>query len=957
MKSRLILLHVCFLFAMVGIVSLALVGTSYWTIVGLTLIGLVMVALIFSSWMKYLADVVKDSERLLGSDNQKEKRWSLDLLDVLKRNQQRVEAKFKVSAELIAGLSSTEEHLGTGMDLLGNDPIAQALNKMKAEMRGLKAEEEKRTWISQGLARFSEILRQKGEVKEYSQRIISQLVKYVKANQGGIYIEYKDAQGQRYLQLAACYAYDKKRYVEGKVVAGEGLLGQCMLEKDFVFITAVPKDYVKITSGLGQATPRNIVVAPLIFNETFYGAIELALFEIMKPHEVEFLKRVCENIASEVASLKNMEATSQLLNESNILTHELQTREEEMKQNLEELAATQEEMARKQAELAGVIHAIDSTLATAEFDIHGKIIKHNTILERIFGFSSHQLCEKDFRLLVGNQGDVPFQRILKGAIKGGDFYTRCCSGEPVWLSTTFTVVHDNQGNPTKVLALVQDITAKKNQEKEFERLSLVADNTDNSVIITDANGITEYVNDGFIKMTGYQPQEIIGRKPGALLQGEETDQQTVQRIREKMKTGESIYEEILNYRKDGQPYWVSIAINPVVDQEGKIDKFISIQANITATKKSSLDFRYKLDAISRSNAIIEFDTKGMILEANENFLRLTEYELDEIKGKHHRLFMADGEAEAEAYQEFWEKLGRGEFISDEFSRRTKSGKRIWLKGIYNPIFDMFGKPKKVVKFAVDITEEKRLEELAETKEKELRSYLQGINNTIASAEFTPAGEFISGNEIFMKVMGYQEGEVIGRHFDYFMGDDTAIVMMWENLRLGKFFSGEFKMKDKSGKDMYLTGTFNPIIIDGNIPQKVMMFAQFITQEKEKLNDLNTMVHALKSTLPVLELNEQFMCRTANDRLLKLFGLSRMEIRSKSILDFIDPYYHGVWKSKALEIVKQDFISIKLPINRGGHITTYEASISISRNLEGQVSRIILLLVRELEEHVPVMAAV
>jgi PAS domain S-box-containing protein len=875
----------------------------------------------------------------------------------LKTNQERVLKKFQISAELISNLSKSEEHLGTKVDLPDNDPIAQALGKLKQEMQNLKREEEKRAWISQGLAKFSEILRQKGEVKEYSQRIIGQLVKYVGANQGGFYIEYKSEDGQRYMQLTGCYAYEKKKFVDGKVMEGEGLLGQCMLEKDVVFVTEVPKDYVKITSGLGHATPRNIVVVPLIFNEVFYGAIELALFEVMKPHELEFLKRVCENIASEVASLKNMDATNRLLTESNHLTQELQSREEEMKQNLEELAATQEEMARKQAELSGVINAIDSTLATAEFNVQGGLVKHNDLLTKIFGFSESQFCEKDFRLITGMESDISFRQVLNGEVSGGDFYTKCCSGQSVWLSTTFTVVHDNQGNPTAVLALVQDITAKKEQEQEFERLSLVANNTDNSVIITDANGITEYVNDGFTKMTGFQASEIIGKKPGKLLQGEDTDQQTIQRIRKKVKLGEPIYEEILNYRKDGQPYWVSIAINPVLNDAGMVDKFISIQANITATKNASLDFRYKLEAISRSNAIVEFDTKGVILDANENFLRLTEYTLDEIKGKHHRIFMPENEAEGREYEFFWEQLGRGELINDEFARVTKTGKKIWLKGIYNPIFDMYGKPKRIVKFAVDITEEKRLEELAQRKEKELNSYLKGINNTIASVVFTPAGEFVSGNEIFMKVMGYQSTDVVGRHFDFFMGDDTAVVMMWENLRLGKFFSGEFKMKDKQRKDLYLTGTFNPIIIDGTTPQNVMMFAQFITQEKEKLNELNTMVHALKSTLPVLELNEQFVCKSANERLLKLFGLSRLEIRSKSILDFIDPYYHVVWNSKVADILAQDFVSIKLPINRGGRMVTYETSISMSRNLEGQVSRIVLLLVRELEENVAVMAAV
>ncbi len=956
MKQKLLVLHLLFLIATLAIIVFAITEGGNLTILILAASALVFVFLIFSSWMKYLAELVTQSGQALSEKHKSSSPWSFNNFTLLNRNHEQVIKKLKVSADSIANLARTENTLATD-ELLMNDPIGDALQKIRFEMQKLKEEEDKHTWVSQGLARFSEILRNKGEVKEYSYQIISNLVKYIHANQGGLYIEYNTEKQERYLELAACYAYDKRKHVEGKIAEGQGLLGQCMLEKDFVFLTDVPKDYVKITSGLGEATPRNIVVAPLIFNETFFGAIELALFKVMKPHELEFLKKVCENIASEIASLKNIQQTQVMLNESNQLTLELQTREEEMKQNLEELAATQEEMARKQSELSGILNAIDSTLATAEFDTQGKLIKYNSIMEDIFGFNRVQFCTKDITLIIGKESDASFIQILHGKVKGGDFFTRCCNGESVWLSATFTVVHDPQGEPVKVLSLFQNITEKKKQEKEFERLSLVADNTDNSVIITDAGGITEYVNEGFTKMTGYSADEIIGRKPGDLLQGEDTDAETVLRIREKIEARQPIYEEILNYNKKGEAYWVSIAINPVFNKKGELENFISIQANITATKNASLDFRYKLEAISRSNAIIEFDNTGNILDANDNFLKLTEYSLDEIKGKHHRIFMHEGEAEKTTYQEFWKKLGRGEFISDEFERKTKRGKSIWLKGIYNPIFDMNGKTRKIVKFAVDISGEKRLQRLTQKKQKELNSYLDSINNTVASAEFEPNGKFKGANEIFLRVMGYKQDEIVGQPFDFFMGDDPAVIMMWENLRLGKFFSGEFKMKDKTGKDLWLTGTFNPIVVDGNTPQKIMMLAQFTTQEKEKFNDLNTLVHALKSTLPVLEMNEQFVCKTANEKFFKLFGISRLDLRSKSILDFIDPYYHGTWKKRQGEILTQEFISLKLPIKKSDHTASYEVSISVARSLDGHVSRVILLLVKEVEERVPVLAVV
>jgi PAS domain S-box-containing protein len=951
-KQRLIWLHVIFLLAVVGIIPLAVVGSERWILLALGVIASVLAFAILYNWLKFIALVATHSRKLHDTNAPVYSTWAWSNLDSILKNHQQVEKKFHVSAELIANLAK-DENLGTSEDLVATDPIGKALQEIRAEMKKLKEVENQRTWINQGLARFSDILRTKNEIKEYSYQIISHLVKYMGANQGGLYVEYND--GNRFLELTACYAYERRKYQESKILIGQGLLGQCMLEKDLIFITDVPKDYVKITSGLGHATPRCIVVVPLLENEIFYGAIEMASFDVLKPHQLEFLKKVCENIASEIASIKNIETTQKLLRESNLLTEELQSREEEMRQNLEELAATQEEMSRKQTELSGIINAIDSTLGTAEFDIRGKLIRHNSILDEIFGLSTSESCEKDISLLLKNQAGITYTQILQGQVKGGDFYAQCCQGKTVCVSTTFTVVHNLQGEAIKVLCLLQNITDKKKQEEEFERLSLVANNTDNSVIITDANGIAEYVNDGFVKMTGYSESEIIGKKPGELLQGEDTDPETVARIRKNLKARTPIYEEILNYDKRGNAYWVSVAINPVFGKEGQLKKFISIQANITQTKNAALDFRYKLEAIGRSNSIIEFDTRGNILEANENFLRLTEYTAAEIEGKHHRIFMFPGEAEKPEYKTFWEKLGRGEFVNDEFSRVTKSGRTIWLRGVYNPIFDMHGKPEKVVKFAVDITAEKRLERAAARKQKELNSYLSGINNTIASVEFAPDGTFKSGNEIFLKVMGFTEAELNGKSFEFFMGEEHTVVMMWENLRLGKFFSGEFRMKDKSGKELWLTGTFNPINIDGDTPQKVMMFAQFTTQEKEKLNDLTETVQAFKSALPVVEFSETFTCKTANEKFLKLFGLSRLNLKSKTIFDFIDSYYHGAWRKYQSQVLGAEGMTIKLPIRLPDHTITYEVNLAPTRTLEGKVGKVVMILVREVDEIVPVLA--
>lgn len=954
MKKYLLSYAIILTSSLAGVITFTWLEGNCYAALTLAAVALVSTGLFIYSWMKYVAKLVALSENTLTQNKAHIKVSDINNIERLEKNYRNIDSKIKQAVSRIKKLSEVSTLQEYNDQIEDNDIIGEALQEVKKEMLAFKEEDDKRKWITQGLANFSEILRDKGELKEYTRRIVSNLVKYLQANQGSLFIATKNEEDERCMELMACYAYDKQKFVEKRIMEGQGILGQCMLEHEFIYLAEIPANYIKITSGLGEATPRNLIVMPLMFNDEFYGLVEMAFFNEVLPHEIEFLKAVGENIAAEISSIKTIEQTQVLLDKSHLLTEELQTREEEMKQNLEELAATQEEMVRKQTELAGVLQAIDATLATAEFDVRGKLISYNTIFENIFKFSPKQLELKDYRLLL-EEADISFNHVVNGRVKEGDFHGYDANRNPLWLRVTFTVVHNNEGQVHKILTLLQDVTEKKNQEQQFERLSLVANNTDNAVIITDNNGVTEFVNEGFIKMTGYQAAEIIGKKPGVLLQGADTDADTVHRIREQIKARKPVYEEILNYNKNGKSYWVSIAINPVFNKRGEIDKFISIQADITKTKEASLDFKYKLEAISRSNAVVEFDPFGFVLDANDNFLELTEFRLEEIRGKHQQIFVKGVSGSKDKYEDIWQKVQLGEFASDECECSTKSGKTIWLKGVYNPILDVHGKLKKVIKFSVDVTEEKRLQLVANKKQKELNSYLDGINNTIASAEFTPNGKFLSANDIFIKVMGYHKEDIAGKDYTLFLGDDPASKMMWENLRLGKFFSGEFKMKNKIGKELWLVGTFNPIMIDQAAPEKIMMFAQFTTQEKEKVNDLNSIVQTVKYALPVLELNDHFMCKTANEKFAKLFGVSRLELRSKSILDFVDPTYHNNWLKHQMEILGADFITLNVPMKLGKQAVTYEVSLSIARNLEGEISKIIMLFVREVVERVSVFA--
>lgn len=235
-------------------------------------------------------------------------------------------------------------------ELTKESTLAKVLVSMRDQMKTLSEKEQQRIWVTEGLARFSEMLRaNQHDVDQLSQQIISGVVKYVGATQGALYLVNKE-DGKTWLDMAACFAYDRKKYINKRLEPGEGLVGQVFLEKETMYLKHVPKDFIAITSGLGEALPTEVAIVPLKISEEVHGLLELASFYEFQPHHLEFLERVGESIASTVSNVRINQITRALLAESQIKTEELRSQEEEMRQSFEELQATQEEMHRRKEE-------------------------------------------------------------------------------------------------------------------------------------------------------------------------------------------------------------------------------------------------------------------------------------------------------------------------------------------------------------------------------------------------------------------------------------------------------------------------------------------------------------------------------------------------------------------------------------------------------------------------------
>jgi PAS domain S-box-containing protein len=226
------------------------------------------------------------------------------------------------------------------------DVIGSSLISMREKMLKISEEDAKRSWANEGVALFSEILMTDYSLNERSEKLLSGIVKYVSANQGAFFIKETDSNNETIFQMYACYAWNRKKFLEKQLRLNEGLVGQAAIEKETIFITEVPDDYIKITSGMGDSNPRSILIVPLKINDIVHGVLELASFRVFEEHEISFIENLAENIASSIANTKTNEQTKKLLEDTKIMNENLMAQEEELRQNTEELNATQESLER-----------------------------------------------------------------------------------------------------------------------------------------------------------------------------------------------------------------------------------------------------------------------------------------------------------------------------------------------------------------------------------------------------------------------------------------------------------------------------------------------------------------------------------------------------------------------------------------------------------------------------------
>ncbi len=371
-------------------------------------------------------------------------------------------------------------NLNSHFSILSNqDVLGNALLDMRKSLLLADDEENKRKeidrqqkWATAGIANFAELLRKNSEnLEDLSFTIIRDLVKYLNANQGGIFLVNEDNSEEVFLELMSAYAYDTKKFIKNRVEFGENLIGRCAQERETIFLTDIPKEYIKITSGLGDDNPTSLILIPLLSNNQIHGVVEIASFHVFQQYEINFVERVGESIASTIFTVKNNIQTNKLLKESNEKSIELASQEEEMRQNMEEMQTTQEETQRREESINSLWRALNTCTSVIEYDATGKILSVNdwylqtTKQER--GTVMGKL-HKDFSPLALtdiSKYKIFWDEILSGHTKEYTHHT-IIKNKDLFLAETYTPIFDTEGNVYRVLNIGVNFT--KNKTKELD---------------------------------------------------------------------------------------------------------------------------------------------------------------------------------------------------------------------------------------------------------------------------------------------------------------------------------------------------------------------------------------------------------------------------------------------------------------------------------------------------------
>lgn len=475
--------------------------------------------------------------------------------------------------------------------------------------------------------------------------------------------------------------------------------------------------------------------------------------------------------------------------------------------------------------------------------VEQKFIYWNKASEELFGYSSDEVLGNNAaELLEPEQANYLQAQDLElfARHKGVDLPEEIIQlprrGKRI-LHTKKVPLFDDSGAPKYILGIAQDITESKKTETELSRLAIVAQKTQNGVIITDAQGCIEWVNEGFTRISGYVLAEMQGKKPGDVLQGPQTDPLTIAQLRSALDAGEPFNQEIYNYRKDGKGYWVALSIAPIYQETGELEGFIAVQTDITDRKQATESVResesyYRCIVETASEGVWMFDSESITTFANSRMAEMLGYTVEEMLGR--SLFEFIGDDDREIAESYVQRRRQGIRERHDFMFTRKDGSHLWAIVSATPMFDAEGKFSGVLRMITDISDRKQAEaELRQTLQ-ELEFEKFALDQSAIVSNTNEFGIITYVNDQFCELFKYSREELIGKthrlvNSAYHPAD--FFKQLWSTIRQGKVWRGEMKNQAKDGTLFWLDTTIVPFLNTNGEPHQYVAIRKDITKRK------------------------------------------------------------------------------------------------------------------------------
>lgn len=664
---------------------------------------------------------------------------------------------------------------------LEKETLAGALLDMRERMINVAESERNREWSNTGLTKFVEVLRQNNDdLQKLCYNVLVELINYIEVAQGGIYIVDEETEEQAFAELVAAYAFNKQKFLNLKIYPHEGVIGQVLIDKETIYLDDVPEDYADITSGLGGANPRSVLVVPLKLNEKLIGIIELASFQTFEKYKIEFIERLSNNIASTISNVKVNERTRLLLEEQKRITKQIQEQEEKTKNSILQLEAAQAEMRKSETTLKAQSFAIASTLIEADYDMEGRLINANEQFLSKLKYKLSEIKGKSHRIFLDTQSGYSeeylkfWDNLRAGKTQTGEYKRVAKDGTEIWIRATYVPIatkkDDEDGYAKdyyKVICLAFDITEEKKRVIDYQG-QIEALRRSSIVIEFDLQGYILDANQVALETFGYTYKDMVTKHYNLLHLLEETESDDYKIMWRQLKGGKFEAGEYEFKNSVGDTIWLNGSFNPIFDLNGNTVKILMLAENITQrkeTEKQIQEVQKRTKQQQENLTALINNTDERILSIDKNFfvtiindnLRNVFKQMGREVDIGTNILDTFPERSYNKLKEPYDRALNGEKVRLEENYIGSKGEEIALLVTYNPILDDSDNVQGVTVFAKDITEIKknqeeliRIQREMEEKEADLRALINNLEDCVFAID--TRYRFVVFNEAFAKTL-------------------------------------------------------------------------------------------------------------------------------------------------------------------------------------------------------------